>query len=119
MSKKGCVQIQIGSKKYTFRDVDISSTSLDSILGTLVRSKRFQSEIDDIINTVDQDVNEIIAKGEQIATNIGDYAIGNATSLNLATLSRINQSTDFSAVSAITNLLNYTDNSFYLVTLLN
>lgn len=112
MSKKGCVQIQIGSKKYTFRDVDISSTSLDSILGTLVRSKRFQSEIDDIINTVDQDVNKIIAKGEQIATNIGDYAIGNATSLNLATLSRINQSTDFSAVSAITNLLNYTDNSF-------
>ena len=112
MSKKGCVQIQIGSKKYTFRDVDISSTSLDSILGTLVRSKRFQSEIDDIISIVDQDVNEIIAKGEQIATNIGDYAIGNATSLNLATLSRINQSTDFGAVSAITNLLNYTDNSF-------
>ena len=45
MSKKGCVQIQIGSKKYTFRDVDISSTSLDSILGTLVRSKDFNRKL--------------------------------------------------------------------------
>lgn len=112
-ANKGCVQIQIGNKKYTFRDVDISSTSLNSILTTLVKNKKFTDNIDEILDLANQDINQIIESNEEVATNIGNFAIGNANGINLATLSRINKSSDFNAISSLVKLLkNFSDNSF-------
>ena len=115
--KKGCVQIQIGNKKYTFRDVDISSTSLNSILTTLVKNKKFTDNIDEILDLANQDINQIIESNEEVATNIGSFAVGNANGINLATLSRINKSSDFNAISSLVRLLkNFSDNSFLFST---
>ena len=109
---KGCIQIQIGDRKYTFRDVDVKPTSLNSILTSLVRNKKFNSNIEDILSIGNQDVNKIISEGGDVSTNIGDFAVGNANGANLATLSKINKSTDFNAVSSIVSLINYSDNAF-------
>lgn len=110
---KGCIQIQVGNKKYQFKDVDTSSTSLKDILTKLVRDDNYSSIIDQILETQNKDINEIIQNDDitDTYTEIGDFAIGNANPLVMAQLGKINPS--MGPIKEISNLFkSFTDNSF-------
>ena len=88
MSKKitSCVQFTIGNKKYQFKDVDISSTSLDNILRSILSNHSNIGEINEILKTK-TDINDILDDNPESITDVGDLAIGNLNLNGLNTLS--------------------------------
>lgn len=103
MSKKAglikipCVQIQLGTNKFKFKDVEVKSTSLNNIIKEVInRSEKEGYEEDkvqlqamkDLLNSGStfSDINTMITSGES-NTDIADFSVGNTTARGLFTLS--------------------------------
>ena len=116
MSKKitSCVQFTIGNKKYKFEDVDVSSTSLDNILRSILSNYNNIDKIDEIINTK-TDINSILDDSPKSFTDVGDLAIGNLNLNGLNTLSILHTPIKgerlSSYASSIVTDMNYLDNN--------
>ena len=116
MSKKitSCVQFTIGNKKYKFEDVDVSSTSLDNILRSILSNYNNIDKINEIINTK-TDINSILDDSPKSFTDVGDSAIGNLNLNGLNTLSILHAPIKGERLSSYTSSIvtdmNYLDNN--------
>ena len=116
MSKKitSCVQFTIGNKKYQFKDVDISSTSLDNILRSILSNHSNIGEINEILKTK-TDINDILDDNPESITDVGDLAIGNLNLSGLNTLSILHTPIKgdrlSSYLSSIVSSMDYLDNN--------
>lgn len=107
MSKIGCIQINIGNEIFKFEGVDSSSTTLESLIGRLIKQDKFKDKINQLIVASEGDINQIIKSGyTDTNTTIGDTAVGNVSSYGLGVLAEVNSLSEAQPLKSLYSLIN-------------